>query len=282
MTEDFADLGDIRLHFVEEGEGPLVVLLHGFPDFWYSWRRQIPFLAKAGYRVVAPDMRGYNLSGKPQGVDAYRITRLAGDIGDLVGHLGADRAVIAGHDWGGVVAWSLPIFRPEVVDRLVILNAPHPAVMFRELLTPGQALRSWYFFFFQLPRLPEELVRAALPAIVKAAGGTEDDLALYVEAAARPGALTATVNYYRAAMRAVLGATPEDARLRDIARQAVVDSPVLLLWGLDDPVLGPRLTEGLEPWVRNLRVMRLPGVSHWPHLESPATVNQELLAFIQS
>jgi pimeloyl-ACP methyl ester carboxylesterase len=282
MTEDFADLGDIRLHFVEDGEGPLVVLLHGFPDFWYSWRHQIPFLAKAGYRVVAPDMRGYNLSDKPQGIDAYRITRLADDVASLVRHLGADRAVVVGHDWGGLVAWCVPFFRPEVVDRVVILNAPHPAGMFRDLLTPAQALRSWYIFFFQLPWLPEQLVSAALPAIVRAAGGHDEDVALYVEAASRPGAMTAMVNYYRAAMRAVVGATPEDARLRDLAKHAVVDAPVLLLWGMDDPALGSRLTQGLEPWVRNLQVMRLPGVSHWPHIEAPDKVNQELLAFIQS
>jgi pimeloyl-ACP methyl ester carboxylesterase len=156
----FASVNGIRLHYVEAGTGPLVLLLHGFPEFWGSWRHQIPALADAGFRVLAPDLRGYNLSSKPAGVESYRVAELVGDVVGLIRHAGEERATVVGHDWGGAIAWATAMRRGERIHRLIILNAPHPAAYLRELRRPGQLLRSWYVFFFQLPLLPECLVRA--------------------------------------------------------------------------------------------------------------------------
>jgi pimeloyl-ACP methyl ester carboxylesterase len=161
VREGFAELGEVRLHYVEAGDGPLVVLLHGFPEFWYCWRHQIPPLADAGFRVVAPDMRGYNLSSKPAGVAAYNTGRLARDIRELVRERGADRAHVVGHDWGAAVAWLTAMNHPEVVDRLAILNLPHPRRFVLEgFRRPRQLAKSWYIFAFQPPRLGEWLCRA--------------------------------------------------------------------------------------------------------------------------
>jgi epoxide hydrolase 4 len=160
LRHGYADLDEARLHYVEAGEGPLVVLLHGFPEFWYGWRFQIPALAAAGFRVVAPDMRGYNLSSRPSGVEAYDVDRLAGDIRDLIHQRGADSAWLAGHDWGAGVAWAVAMNHPEVVRRLAILNLPHPRRLLTALRNPRQLAKSWYMLFFQLPRLPERAVRA--------------------------------------------------------------------------------------------------------------------------
>jgi pimeloyl-ACP methyl ester carboxylesterase len=161
LRHGYADLAEARLHYVEAGDGPLVVLLHGYPEFWYGWRQQIPALAAAGFRVVAPDARGYNLSSKPPGVSAYAPRRLAADIRDLIAERGASRAFLAGHDWGAAVAWVAAMVHPEVVERLAILNVPHPRRMLEALRRPGRQMgRSWYIFFFQLPWLPERAVRA--------------------------------------------------------------------------------------------------------------------------
>ena len=160
LREGYADIGDQRLHYVEAGEGPLIVLLHGFPEFWYGWRQQIQPLAAAGFRVVAPDTRGYNLSSKPDSVKAYDIGLLAADIRDLIHERGAESALLVGHDWGGSIAWATAMNHPEVVDRLAILNAAHPRKLSQGLHHPGQLRKSWYFFFFDLPDLPETVVHA--------------------------------------------------------------------------------------------------------------------------
>ena len=196
MREGYAELDGVRLHYVEQGEGPLVVLLHGFPEFWYGWRHQIEPLADAGFRVVAPDMRGYNLSSKPRGVASYDIGLLAQDVEQLIEERGEQKAHVAGHDWGGAVAWAAAGFHPEVVERLAILNAPHPRVFIEHLKSPRQLARSWYMGFFQLPWLPEQLGRRVLPR-----GFPPAERARYEEAYAQPGALTAMFNYYRAMSR---------------------------------------------------------------------------------
>ncbi len=213
VAHRYAAVNGVRLHYVEAGTGPLVVLLHGFPEFWYSWRLQIPALASAGFHVVAPDLRGYNQSAKPLGVRQYGLEMLTGDVVGLVNHLGARRAAVAGHDWGGVIAWDVAMDQSDVVDRLIILNAPHPAAFRREIRTCSQLLRSWYAFFFQLPWLPEFAFRAArfgllertLPRDpVRKGAFTEENIAVYKAAIAEPGALTAGINYYRALFRATL------------------------------------------------------------------------------
>jgi pimeloyl-ACP methyl ester carboxylesterase len=275
-----AVLGGVRLHYVEAGAGPPVVLLHGFPEFWYSWRHQLPALAAAGLRALAPDLRGYNLSAKPPGVRAYTLEALLGDVVGLIRHAGAGRAAVVGHDWGGLLAWFLAAFHPEVVERLVILNAPHPAALAREAGRPAQLLKSWYIFFFQLPLLPEILMRAGDFALVgrmlrrePVRPGTFGDaeVRLYKQALARPGALTAAINYYRANFRR--GRRP-DPRVRAIR------APTLVVWGERDPHLGPWFLDGLEEWVPDLRVRRLPGASHWVQNDAPEAVNRLLLDFL--
>lgn len=267
----------VRLHYVEAGRGPLVVLLHGFPQYWGAWRRQIPALAAAGLRVVAPDLRGYNLSGRPAGVHAYDVSRLAWDVVALVRQLGETRASIVGHDWGGVVAWYLAAHHPAVVDKLAVINAPHPRQLQRAMRTTDQPLRSWYVGFFQLPWLPEALMRAGDFALLVRAlrRGAFDDAEIERHRAAlrRPRALTAAVNYYRAALR----------RTRRHSRAvAVIDAPTLVLWGERDPYLNPKLLDGLEREAPGLRVVHLPEATHWVMEDAPARVNAELVAFLRA
>ncbi len=207
LREGYADLGEVSLHYVEAGEGPLVVLLHGFPEFWFGWRLQIAPLGAAGFRVVAPDMRGYNLSSRPGGVAAYKADQLANDIRALIRERGAESALLVGHDFGGTVAWATAMNHPDVVERLAILNAAHPRRLRQGLHSPSQLRKSWYFFFFQLPELPEHLVRTdrwrffrhflhdADPAY------TPEELDRYVDAWSQPGAAAAMINYYHAAVR---------------------------------------------------------------------------------
>ena len=277
-THHVADVGKIRLHYVEAGEGPLVVLLHGFPEFWYEWRHQIPALAAAGFRVVAPDMRGYNLSDKPEGVERYRVELLVEDVAGLVRHLGTERAHVVGHDWGGVVAWYFAMLRPELLDRLVVLNAPHPAAFAREIVKPDQMLRSAYAGFFQLPAVPELALRAGDFALLERVLRTEParpgaftdaDVERYKEAFAQPGALTASLNYYRAFAR------------RDRPAVRAIAAPTLLVWGEKDPHLVVRLTEGLEEWVPGIRVERIPEASHWVAADEPERVNRLLAGFLR-
>ena len=202
LKHRYADLGDMRLHYVEAGEGPLVLLLHGFPQFWYEWRHQIPALVEAGFRVVAPDMRGYNLSDKPPGVGAYRVQVLARDVERLILACGEQTAAVVGHDWGAIVAWFAAMRYPERVGRLAILNVPHPARFLDGLLSPQQLLRSSYVFFFQIPWLPEEVIRAGnftlLRSVlrrdpVRPGALTAEDIERYTEAMARPGVRLTTM-----------------------------------------------------------------------------------------
>jgi len=285
-THRQAVVNGVRLHYVEAGEGPLVVLLHGFPEFWYSWRHQIPALATAGFHVVAPDQRGYNESEKPPGVRSYRIEALTDDVVALIRHAGAERATVVGHDWGGAIAWSVPMRHPEAVEKLIVLNAPHPAAFQRELRSLGQLRKSWYVFFFQLPWLPEALVRlGGFPSVermlrrdpVRAGAFSKEDIAQYKRALAQPRALTAGINYYRAGFRR----NPLEM-LRE-ARQGVptIDVPTLLIWGERDRYLGLRLTEGLERWVPKIRVERIPDASHWVQVDAFERVNELMIEFLR-
>ena len=261
------------------------MLLHGFPDFSYGWREQMPAIAAAGFRAVAPDMRGYNRSDKPRGVAAYDLAHLADDIAALIGALGHDRAhAVIGHDWGGIVAWQLAATHRELVDRLVIVNAPHPRVLRRELRTLDQLVRSSYAVFFQLPVLPELLLRAngyalvlrALRREVHRPGAlTDADVERHRDALAQPGALTAMLNYYRATGRRMIGLRRPRRRASSLTVQ-----PTLIVWGDLDPFLNQRFVEGLEQWVPALRVVRFPTAGHWVHLDEPERVNAEITGFL--
>jgi len=283
LAHRYADLGDVRLHYIEAGEGPLVLLLHGFPQFWYQWRHQILALVEAGFRVVAPDMRGYNLSDKPPGVQAYRVELLARDVERLIRTCGEGTATVVGHDWGAIAAWIAAMRHPGRVERLAILNVPHPTRSLDGLLSPMQLLRSSYMFFFQIPRLPEKVIRAGDFALLRSVfrsdpvqpeAFTAEDIERYIEAIAQPGALTASLNYYRALLR-----YPGETR----ALLKRVEAPVLVIWGERDRFLSRRLAEPPRLWVPNLmRVKRLPNASHWVAEDRPLEVNTLLLDFLRS
>ena len=282
VTHSTMSVGAVTLHYASAGTGAPVVLLHGFPEFWYSWRRQLPALAEAGFRAVAPDLRGYNESDRPTGVANYRVAQLVADVAGLIEGLGGGPAFVVGHDWGGIIAWRLATLRPQLVRKLAILNAPHPARYAHELKrNPSQWLRSWYAFVFQLPWLPERILRAHDFAIMRRAwreqpvhpeAFTDEDIAAYKQVFARPGVLTGPINYYRAATRYAhdLNGEPQ-----------LVPMPTLLLWGARDPFLSIKLTEGLERWVPDLRVVRFPDSSHWIQNDVPEQVNEQLILFFK-
>jgi pimeloyl-ACP methyl ester carboxylesterase len=280
LRHGYADLGEVRLHYVEAGDGLLVVLLHGFPEFWFSWRFQIPALAEAGFRVVAPDMRGYNLSSRPSEVAAYDTDRLAADVRDLIRERGAERALVAGPAGGAAAAGVAAMNQPGAVERLAILNVPHPRRMLQGLRQPRQLARSWYVLFFQLPWLPERAARArdwwgwrhVFESEAKPGAFTPEDIERYVEAWSQPGAPTAMINYYRAALRQTPGRA--EARIRP------VEAPTLVIWGQRDRHLGADLAEPERADVPNLkRVVRLPDVSHWVHQDEPEQVSELLVEF---
>ncbi len=275
-THEEAIVNGIRLHWVEAGSGPLIVLLHGFPEFWYSWRHQIPALAER-FRVVAPDMRGYNLSEKPQA--GYDIETLTDDVLGLIRSLGEEQAIVVGHDWGGVIAWAFAARYPNAVRKLVILNAPHPQ-RFQQSLNAGlrQMLRSYYVLFFQIPRIPElllgsnrcwALARAMRSSAIVEGAFTDEDIERYREAMSRPGALTAALGYYRSVFRT----------RHQTEQLGHVQAETLVLWGEHDRALGRELAEGLEQWVPNVSV-RFLDCGHWTQQERPEEVNRYLMEFL--
>lgn len=275
----------LRFHYVENGpeEGPPVLLLHGFPAFWYSWRYQLGALGQAGFRAIAPDLRGYNLSDKPIGVMSYTIDKLLDDVVALVKGLGYQKVTLIGHDWGGFIAWAVACSprHQHVVEQLVVMNAPHPAAFIRNF-SLGQLRKSWYMLLFQLPILPEHLfsrnsfsvLRQMLRGSAHVPGAfSETDTDHYVEALARPGALTSTINYYRALPR---------VNQVKLAKEVVpVAAPTLLVWGERDVALGKELTYGMSRDVPDLRIEYLPDSGHFVHEEQPEQVNRILLDFLK-
>ncbi len=281
---DFIEANGIRFHYVTAGEGPLVVLLHGFPQFWYAWRHQIPELAKR-FRVVAPDLRGYGDTDKPPRVADYRTGVLAADVAALVKALGHEKAHVVGHDWGGGVAWMTALEQPQVVDKLAVLNCPHPKPFSKALRSNLRQLgRSWYMFFFQIPWLPEAIVRLnpdqAAERFFRGMAKRKDafsdeDIRQFRDAMMKPGALTGMVNYYRATFRNV-------AAMRELDRSTTkISSPTLLIWAEDDIALGKELTYGMEPlFSSSFRIEYVPNCSHWVNEEQPERVNRLLLDFL--
>lgn len=277
----FVKVNDLWLHVVLAGpeQGPLMIFLHGFPEFWYGWKEQIEFFAAAGYRVAAPDQRGYNLSDRPAGVDSYRLDVLAQDVVGLIEALGRDRAVIAGHDWGGIVAWWLGKHFPERVERLIVMNAPH-WLAFREDLerNPAQWARSSYALFFQIPRIPEGLyslgrsIFMALALQLTSRPGTfsSGDLQQYRRAWGQPGALKAMLNWYRALLR----------RPPPYPDNPYVAVPTLILWGCRDRFLGTELARASAALCVKGRLVLFRGATHWLQHEEAQQVNQMILGFI--
>ena len=271
----------IRMHYVTQGVGPLIVLLHGFPEFWYSWRFQIPFLAEHGYTVVAPDLRGYNDTDKPR--KGYDIPTLLRDIRGLIKGLGQQKAIIVGHDWGGALAWAFAINYPEMTECLIVMNAPHPAAMMREMRTLKQLRKSWYIFAFQIPWLPEYMLRRnhaneigkmLRGAALQKSAFPREVTAKYQEAMSKPGAIKAAISYYRQ----LFWRLPFSFKSYELR----INVPTLLIWGEHDIALGIELTTGLERWVNDIQIKRIPDSGHWVQQEQPDKVNEYLQEFLQA
>ncbi|MBD2006773.1 MULTISPECIES: alpha/beta fold hydrolase [Cyanophyceae] len=268
----------IRLHYVTQGEGPLMLMLHGFPEFWYSWRHLIPEFAK-DFKVVALDLRGYNESDKPKEQSAYVMAEFIEDVKGVIQGLGYDKCVLVGHDWGGAIAWNFAYAYPEMLDKLIVLNIPHPAKFAEGFRTPQQLLRSSYIFFFQIPGLPELLLQAGdYQAIESAFKGmavnknafTNEDIEAYKDAASKRGALTATLNYYR-------NVTQQRILSLD---WSVLQVPTLMIWGEKDTALGKELTYGTEEYVKDFTIKYIPTSSHWVQQEQPQLVIQYMREFL--
>lgn len=273
--------GEIHLNAVAAGppDGPVVLLLHGFPEFWYSWRKQIDPLAAAGFRVIVPDQRGYNKSSKPAGVKSYALSLLTSDVMAIADQLGRDRIFLAGHDWGAAVAWATALQFPSRIARLGILNVPHPSVLRRYLATNRRQLRrSWYIFFFQLPWLPEfffsssnfrigakTLARSSRPGTF-----SPEDLAQYRAAWSQPGAMTAMINWYRAAVR-----------FRTRFADAKVRVPTRIIWGMRDAFLLAEMAKDSLSYCADGELFTIAEASHWLQQEQSERVSQLLIEFFR-
>lgn len=284
-THGYVTANGQRIHFVESGpkDGPLMLCLHGFPEFWYTWRHQLPFFS-GEYRVVAMDMRGFGESSKPASSwslsAAFTMKHLVEDVRCVVEALGHKSCVLVAHDWGALVAWSFASLHGNMVDQLIVMNCPHPVAM-KKNMSLKQFLRSWYIFFFQLPLLPELLVSLNdfmfLVAVFKGkAKGyklskiTDDELNAYKWALSQPGALTCALNYYRESL--VSG-----------VRGSVITCPVLVLWGTEDHALGAELLAGTSPtFASDMSVVNIQGSSHFVNCDAHGQVNAAMAAFLKS
>jgi len=280
LTHEYITTNGVKLHYVTQGEGPLMLMLHGFPEFWYSWRYQIPEFAQ-NFKVVALDLRGYNDSDKPEAQSAYVMDEFIKDIEGVIKGLGYQKCVLVGHDWGGAIAWNFAYAHSEMLERLIILNLPHPAKFAEGFRTPQQLVRSSYMFFFQLPWLPELLLQASdYQAIEMAFKGmavnknvfTQADIDAYKKAVAKPGALTAMLNYYRNIF--------EQKILNP--NKGVLEVPTLMIWGEKDTALGKELSYGTEAYVRDFQIKYIANCSHWLQQEKPELVNQYMREFLMS
>jgi pimeloyl-ACP methyl ester carboxylesterase len=280
--EVFFEHEGIRLHAIVSGPkaGPVVLLLHGFPEFWYGWRKQIGPLAGAGFRVVALDQRGYNLSSKPAAVSDYALSSLTRDVISVADQLGCKRFYLAGHDWGAAVAWTVALQYPERLHKLAILNVPHPAVMIRTLRTnPRQWLRSWYMLFFQLPWLPETAFSAydfyvgahSLMGSSRPGAFTVEDLGCYRAAWSQPGAIRGGINWYRAF-----------ARRGPAIGDPHVHTPTRILWGKQDSFLLAAMAEDSLQYCDSAELTFFPDATHWLHHEEPERVNKLMIEFFRA
>jgi pimeloyl-ACP methyl ester carboxylesterase len=271
----------LQLHVATSGksDGRLIVLLHGFPEHWYGWRHQLEPLAQAGFCVWAADQRGYNLSDKPKGIEPYALQHLAADVAGLIKTAGRERATVIGHDWGGVVTWHLAATMPELVERAVIINVPHPAVMMRHLRSsPRQMLRSWYVLAFQVPWLPEAWLRInrgwplarTLRRTSQPGTFSLEELSQYRNAWSQPRAVTSMVNWYRAAMRYSASE----------ASSARIYTPTLLIWGAQDRFLGREMAQPSIDLCDHGRLEIIERATHWVQHEEPELVNELILQFL--
>ena len=287
LETSFLETNHNRLHVMQAGpkDGPLAILLHGFPEFWYGWRHQIEPLTEVGFRLLIPDQRGYNLSDKPAGIDAYRISTLSRDVIGLIDAAGREKVSLVGHDWGAAVAWYVASRYPERLQKLAILNVPHPQVMVDTLLgSPRQMLKSWYIFFFQMPRLPEwilsrrkfALMRRMMYASANPGTFSQSDLDQYVQAWSQPGALTAMLNWYRAMFRGNLRVLRQSGR----NRATPITVPTLMLWGEKDIALSRDMAQPSIDLCDQGKLVFFENASHWVQHDEAERVTALLLDFL--
>jgi pimeloyl-ACP methyl ester carboxylesterase len=293
LEHDFIDNDGTRIHYVHRGEGRPLVFMHGFPQFWFLWRRQLEDLGE-DHAVYAPDLRGFNLSDKPEDLDAYRMRHLLTDLKTLVEELGIAPFTLVGHDWGGIIAWAFTLKYPELLERFVIIDSPPPFTWNRDLReSPKQ--REAVNYMLELSKEspgPEEMLAAngfaMMDQIMRRIGGAGADLSdeertAYHEAWSQPGALRGGLNYYRAARmgdQVAAGGVPEEYMEKINSRR--VEVPTLVIWGENDSVLLPTLTRGLDEWVPDLRVEIVKGAGHWAPYERPDVVNRLIREFVDS
>lgn len=281
LSFQFIETNGINLHIAVAGpeDGPLVVLLHGFPEFWFGWKNQIQPLAEKGYRVVAPDQRGYNLSDKPEGIDNYTVDYLRDDVIGIIKHFQKETAIVIGHDWGGAVAWHLAATRPEYVEKLIVLNIPHPQAMPRVLKkNPLQWMKSSYIAFFQLPNLPEKALgmgefKAMQQSIQQSSNPdtfSKQEIEQYKAAWSQSDALTAMLNWYRAIRRGSFRQIPETK----------IKVPVRIIWGVGDQFLSPMLAKESMSFCEEVNLAFVGEATHWIQHEQPEIVNRLIDQFI--
>lgn len=283
LRHQHLDCQGVKLHITQAGPetGPLIIMLHGFPEYWYSWRHQIECLAEQGFHVVVPDQRGYHLSDKPKRVRDYSVEKIAGDVIELMNVLGYEKAeLIVGHDWGGVITWYLAQNESHRFTKAAVLNVPHPNAMRRTLLSSLKQLKkSWYIFFFQLPYLPESILSLQdcniMASMVKRSSRsgsfTDDDMKNYVDAWKRPRALRSMINWYRAALR-----------YPPSLSKSKIPIPLLLIWGMKDHALGSEMALPSLYYCENGRLKELPEATHWVQNDEPEKVNELLTEFLKS
>lgn len=280
MEQTYIETNGIRLHVLQDGpaDGHLVLLLHGFPEFSHSWTEQIRHLSASGYRVWAPDQRGYNLSDKPERVVAYALDESTADVVGLIDAAGEERAFVVAHDWGAAVAWNLASRHPDRISKMVVMNVPHPKVMARHMRSITQLKKSWYMLFFQLPWLPERLLRArgwALASWVLTASSrkgtfSERDLAAYRQAWSQPNAMRSMINWYRAVAR----------KPPDLTGDQRITVPTLLIWGARDTALGREMAQPSVDLCDEGHLVLFERATHWVHHEETETVNHLITEFL--
>jgi epoxide hydrolase 4 len=282
LRERYIETNGVKLHVMEAGpaDGPMILFLHGFPEFWYAWRKQLPCFADKGYLVVAPDQRGYNLSDKPEGIAAYKIDELAKDIVGLIDAYGRRQVYLVGHDWGASVSWWVALKYPERIRKLVILNVPHPKVMAKHVFTDTEQMKkSWYIFFFQIPGAVDKLAAATnyewvLQMITTSANPgafTPAELEEYRKAFQKPGAFTAMVNWYRA----MIQTRQEPPKSFDVTM------PMIFMWGEEDVAMLAGMADESMPYCKQGTLIRMPGVSHWIQHEQAEKVNKTIEDFFR-
>lgn len=274
ITHEYAEVNGVRLHYAAAGSGRLILFVHGFPEFWYAWKNQLIEFGK-DHKAVAVDMRGYNLSSKPPEVDQYKVSVAVEDIRALAEKLGYQKCILVGHDWGGGIAWSFAIAHPHYLEKLIIINAPHPAIFARELReNPLQQKASQYMLLFRSLGAEAALAADHFAALMKGMPDalSEEEKEIYRQVWSQPGALTGGLNYYRA-MRVGSPASESDL---------VVHVPTLVIWGEKDPFLLTGNLEGLGAFVPDLTLKRIPDATHWVVHEKPELVRSYIRAFIAS